>query len=152
MNAVIKRISFAEGNYVTADVFATHKEIPAFVATSRFIDKLKAGLNKIDTVKITAVERPTPKTRAKSSPVREIHMCVPGDFETGVHSLKTRADVSFSFKDEDGTIYEGDSGEIKLEPASGENVKGSFNVNLELPNTNGKTFIIKGDFQVRKAG
>jgi hypothetical protein len=152
MSASIQRTSFAEGNYVTAAVYPSNEKFPAFVATSRLIDKLKAGLNKIDTVKITAVERPTPKTRAKSSPVREIHMCVPGDFETGVHSLKTRADVSFSFKDEDGTIYEGDSGEIKLEPASGENVKGSFNVNLELPNTDGETFILKGNFQVLKAG
>jgi hypothetical protein len=152
MNAVIKRISFAPGNYVTATAFATHKEIPEFIATSRLIDKLKAGLNKIDTVKITAVERSTPKTRAKSSPVREIHMCVPGDFKTGVHFLKTRDDVSVSFIDEDGTLYEGVSGNITLEPALGDNVRGSFDVQLELPDTDGKTFPYKGNFQVLKAG
>jgi hypothetical protein len=150
MNAVIKRISFAEGNYVTATAFATHKEIPDFIATSRLIDKVKAGPNKTDAVLITAIDRPVPKTKAKSLPAREIHVCIAADFEPGVYALKNRDDVSFSFKDEDGTIYEGESGEIKLEPALGNNVKGSFNINLEVPNTDGETFILKGEFQVLK--
>lgn len=152
MNAVIKPTSFAKGNYVIASAFATHKEIPQFIATSRLIDKVKAGRDIIDAIKITAVHRPDKKTKAKSLPPREIYLCIPDNYEQGEHALKTRADVSFSFKDEDSTIYEGISGNITLEPALGENVKGSFVVQLERPDTDGETFICKGNFQVLKAG
>jgi hypothetical protein len=60
--------------------------------------------------------------------------------------------VIFSFIDEDGTLYEGVSGNITLEPALGDNVRGSFDVQLELLDTDGKTFPYKGNFQVLKAG
>jgi hypothetical protein len=152
MNAVIKRISFAPGNYVTATAFATHKEIPEFIATSRLINKVKAGPNKIDAVLITAIDRPAPKTRAKSMPARDFYLSIPANFEPGVYPLKSRDDVSCSFKDGDSTLYEGVSGNITLEPALGDNVRGSFDVQLELPDTDGETFTYKGNFQVLKAG
>ncbi|RON24331.1 hypothetical protein BK660_01265 [Pseudomonas brassicacearum] len=153
MNAVIKRISFAEGNYVTATPYATHKVIPEFIATSRLIDTVKSGPKKINTVKITAIDRPASKTRAKSSPAREICLCLPDSFEPGEYVLKTRDDVSSSFKDENGIVYEGVSGNITLQPTVGENnVAGLFDINYELPDTEGETFILKGKFQVLKAG
>jgi len=153
MNVVIKRTSFARGNYVNASAFATaDKEFPEFIATSRLIERVKAGEKKIDAVLITAIDRPVPNTRAKSSPARELHICIPENLEVGDYALKSREDVSFSFKDTDDTIYEGIAGNIQLEPALENNVKGSFNVNLELLNTEGKTFLLKGNFQVLKAG
>ncbi|WP_460145890.1 hypothetical protein [Pseudomonas sp. S2_A02] len=152
MSAVIKRTSFAEGNYVNALAFANDKEFPEFIATSRLIDRVKAGRKKTEAVLITAIDRPASKTRAKSLLARELHISIPANFEVGVYALKSRDDVSFSFKDADDTIYEGVSGSIQLEPAVGESVKGNFKVDLELPGTDGETFLLKGQFQVLKAG
>lgn len=151
-NAVIKRTGFAKGNYVIASAFATDKKIPEFNATSRLIERVKAGPKKTDAVLITAIHRPVPNTKAKSLPARELFICIPADFTTGTYQLKSRDDVSFSFKDAENTIYEAVSGTIELEPAQGENVKGNFKVDLELPDTDGKTFLLKGSFQVLKAG
>lgn len=152
MNAVIKRTSFADGNYVTASAFATDKEVPEFIATSRLIERVKAGVKQTEAVLITAIHRPASKTKAKSLPARELHISIPADFAAGEYALKSRDDVSFSFKDADNTIYEGISGSIGLEAPVGEHVKGSFKVDLELPDTDGKTFLLKGNFQVLKAG
>ncbi|MFS2096711.1 hypothetical protein ACCC96_27300 [Pseudomonas sp. Pseusp11] len=153
MNAVIKRTSFAPGNYVNASAFAnTDKDFPEFIATSRLIDRVKTGINKTEAVLITAIDRPASKTRAKSSPARELHMSIPANGETGIFLLKSRDDVSASFIDADNTIYEAVSGKIEVESAAGENIKGKFNIDLELPGTEGKTFILKGEFQVLKAG
>jgi hypothetical protein len=152
MSAVIKRTSFAEGNYVNASAFANDKEFREFTATSRLINWVKAGRKKTEAVLITAIDRPASKTRAKSLPARELHISIPASFETGDYALKSRDDVSFSFKDADDTIYEGVSGNIQLEPSMGESVKGNFKVDLELPGTDGKTFLLKGQFQVLKAG
>lgn len=152
MNAVIKRTSFAAGNYVNASAFATDKEFPDFIATSRLIERVKAGTKKTEAVLITAIDRPASNTKAKSFPARELHISIPKTFDVGDYPLKSRDDVSFSFKDADNTIYEGVSGNIVLEPAVGESVKGSFKVDVELPDTDGKTFLLKGNFQVLKAG
>jgi hypothetical protein len=113
---------------------------------------VKAGPKKTEAVLITAIDRPVSKTKAKSFPARELHISIPATFDVGDYPLKSRDDVSFSFKDADNIIYEGISGNIVLEPAVGESVKGSFKVDLELPDTDGKTFLLKGNFQVLKAG
>lgn len=153
MNAVIKRTSFAPGNYVNASAFANPDSVfPEFIATSRLITRIKTGVNKTEAVLITAIDRPASKTRAKSSPARELHISIPADLATGDYALKSRDDVSFSLKDADDTVYEGVSGAIQLEPAVGESIKGNFKVDLELPGTDGKTFLLKGSFQVLKAG
>ncbi|OOG10680.1 hypothetical protein [Pseudomonas sp. C9] len=152
MNAVIKRTSFAEGNYINASAFATEKDITDFIATSRLIDRVKSGPQKTETVKITAIDRPASKTKAKSLPARELVICIPADFAPGEYPLKSRDDVSFSFKDADDTIYEGISGDIVLEPGVGDSVKGNFKIDLEFPDTDGETFLLKGVFQVLKAG
>lgn len=153
MNAVIKRTSFAPGNYVNASAFANPDNVfPEFIATSRLINWVKTGINQTQAVLIRAIDRPVSNTRAKSLPARELHISIPANFEIGDYVLKSRDDVSFSFKDADDTIYEGVSGTIQLEPAVGESVKGNFKVDLELPGTDGKTFLLKGSFQVLKAG
>ncbi|MHC8400875.1 hypothetical protein ACYZTX_15735 [Pseudomonas sp. MDT1-17] len=152
MTATIKPNSFANGNYVNASAFATGKEFPEFIATSRLIERVKAGTKMTEAVLITAIHRPAPKTKAKNLPARELLISIPANFETGDYALKSRDDVSFSFKDEDNTIYEGISGNIVVEPATGERVKGTFKVNLEIPGTDEKTFLLKGNFQVLKAG
>jgi hypothetical protein len=153
MNAVIRRTSFAEGNYVNAKAFA-NTELPfaEFAATSRLINKVKAGAKKLDAFCITAIERSDKRTRASQTTVRELTIVVPIDLDVGHYEVKGRDDVGFSLKNDDGTIYEGISGNISLTPASEGNVKGSFNVNIEMPNTEEQTFILKGDFQVLKAG
>ncbi|WP_095187219.1 hypothetical protein [Pseudomonas sp. Irchel 3E19] len=152
MKAVIKRTSFASGNYVNAAAFATKTEFPEFIATSRLIDKVKSGPQKIDAVLITAIDRPAANTKAKSLASRTLYISIPDNFEVGDYQLKSRPDVDFSLKDADGTVYESVSGKIKLEPALGDNVKGSFQADLEYPGTNGETFTLKGNFQVLKAG
>jgi hypothetical protein len=153
MNTVIKRTSFAPGNYVNASAFAnTDTEFPEFIATSRLIERVTTGIKKTEAVLIKAIDRPASKTRAKSSPARELHISIPANFEIGDYALKSRDDVNFSYKAADNTIYEGVSGSIQLEPAKGESVKGNFKVDLELPGTEGKTFLLKGSFQVLKAG
>ncbi|SFW80485.1 hypothetical protein [Pseudomonas sp. NFACC04-2] len=152
MNAVINQLSFAKGNYVTASAFSNHdKEFPEFAATSRLIEKKKAGVKQTETVVITAVDREEKQTRASITSKRELIISIPADYEPGSYELKTRDDVSFSLRDSDKTIYEGVSGTIDLVPAPEGNIKGKFNVNLELPDTNGETFILKGQFQVLKA-
>ncbi len=152
MKAVIKRTSFADGNYVNAAAFATKTEFPEFIATSRLIDNVKSGPQKTDAVLITAVHRPAAKTKAKSLAARTVYISLPANFAVGDYELRSRADVDFSFKDADGTVYESVSGNIKLEPALGDNVKGSFQAALEYPGTGGETFTLKGNFQVLKAG
>lgn len=153
MNAVIKQISFAPGNYVTASAFANpDNDFPEFIATSRLINRVKTGINQTEAVLIRAIDRPVSNTRAKSSPARELHISIPANFEIGDYVLKSRNDVNISFKDTDDTVYEGVSGSIQLEPAVGESVKGNFKVDLELPGTGGKTFLLKGSFLVLTAG
>lgn len=153
MNAVIKRNSFAEGNYVNAEAFANSElEVLPFTANARLIDKVKAGRNKLDAMSITAIQRSDKKTRATHTSTRELTLVLPADLAVGKYEVKSRADVAFSFKDGDGKIYEGVSGEIEIEPASDENVKGRFNINIELPDAEENTFILKGKFQVLKAG
>jgi hypothetical protein len=151
MNTVINRLSFAQGNYVTASAFSTHgKDFPEFAATSRLIEKKPAGISRTEAVVITAIDREEKKTRTTDTSTRELIISLPADFEPGVYELKTRDDVSLSLK-ESTTIYEGVSGSIELVPASEGNVKGNFNVDLELPDGDGETFILKGQFQVLKA-
>ncbi|UZE21709.1 hypothetical protein LOY67_16815 [Pseudomonas sp. B21-056] len=152
MNAVINQLSFAKGNYVTASAFSNHgKEFPEFAATSRLIEKKKAGVKQTETVVITAVDREEKQTRASITSKRELIISIPADYEPGSYELKTRDDVSFSLRESDQTIYEGISGTIDLVPAPEGNIKGKFNVDLELPDTDGETFILKGQFQVLKA-
>lgn len=153
MNAATTQLSFAPGNYVTASAFATNgKDFPEFVATSRLIEKKKAGIKQTETVVITAIDREEKKTKASTTTTRELTISIPADYEPGSYELKTRDDVSFSLKESDKTIYEGVSGSIDLTPASEGNVKGKFNIDLELPDTDGQTFILKGQFQVLKVG
>jgi hypothetical protein len=151
MNAVIKRTGFAAGNYVIAKAYA-NPELPfaEFDATSRLIKNVKAGPNKLDALCITAIHRSYKVTRASKTTVRELIFVLPAKLEAGEYEVKSRDDVGFSFKDNDNTIYESSSGNISIEPASDGNVKGIFNVTLDLPDD--KTFMLKGDFQVLKAG
>lgn len=152
MNAVINQLSFAQGNYVTASAFSTQgKNFPQFAATSRLIEKKAAGLARTETVVITAVEREAKKTRVSVTSTRELIMCIPANYELGVHKLNTRDDVSFSFRDADKVIYEGVSGTIELVPTSEKSIKGSFNIDVGIPGTDEQTFILKGQFQVLKA-
>ncbi|WLH10545.1 hypothetical protein PSH58_16745 [Pseudomonas hefeiensis] len=151
MNAATHQLSFAPGNYVTASAFSTNgKEFPEFVATSRLIEKKKAGITRTEAVVITAIDREEKKTRATVTSTRELTISIPANFEPGSYELKTRDDVSFSFK-ASTTIYEGISGSIELIPTSEGNVRGNFNVDLELPEADGQTILLKGQFQVRKA-
>ncbi|MGU9805875.1 UNVERIFIED_CONTAM: hypothetical protein HPS20_15440 [Pseudomonas sp. CM11] len=151
MNAATYQLSFAPGNYVTASAFSTNgKDFPEFVATSRLIEKKKAGITRTEAVVITAIDREEKKTRATITSTRELIIIIPASFEPGSYELKTRDDVGFSLK-ESTTIYEGISGSIELVPASEGNVRGNFNVDLELPGTNGQTMLLKGQFQVLKA-
>ncbi|MFJ2280308.1 DUF6252 family protein [Pseudomonas sp. NPDC087803] len=154
MNAVIKRTSFAEGNYVNAEAFAnTELEVPPFVANARLINKVKAGLKKLDALSVTAIQRSDKNTRATSTSTRELSFVLPAALAVKTYQIKSSADVAFSFKNSDGKIYEAVSGEIEIEPANDDkNIKGRFNVNLELPDTEEKTFVLKGSFQVLKAG
>lgn len=150
MNAVIKRTSFARGNYVNATAFANPSvKFDPFIATSRLIDKVKTGTAKTDAVLITAVDRPTSPTKAQSFPAREFSILIPADFAVGVYSLQNRDDVAFSFKDADSTVYESVSGKLELEPSIGNNVKGKVDANLDGPN--GATFQLKVEFQVLKS-
>jgi hypothetical protein len=153
MNAVIKRTGFAAGNYVIAKAFAnTELTFVDFNATSRLIGKVKAGAKKLDALCITAIERSDKRTRASQTTVRELTILLPDSLDVGEYEVKGRDDVGFSLKNDDGTVYEGISGNISITPASEGNVKGSFNVNIEMPNTEEQTFILKGDFKVLKAG
>lgn len=153
MNAVIKRDGFAAGNYVIAKAFAnTELTFVDFNATSRLIDKVKTGAKKLDALCITAIERSDKRTRASQTTVRELTILLPDSLDVGEYEVKGRDDVGFSLKNDDGTVYEGISGNISITPASEGNVKGSFNVNVEMPSTEEQTFILKGDFQVLKAG
>ncbi|MHA3737330.1 hypothetical protein ACXR0M_16910 [Pseudomonas sp. Eth.TT006] len=149
MNAVIRQISFAPGNFVTAKVFANSGDAVAdFIASSRLIDNLKVGPDKIDAVQITAIDRPPSATKAKTYAARELTLIVPKGFPIGKHALTSSSDVAVSYKD--GTaISEGISGDIEIKPASDQkNVAAAFNVTLE--NADGTTFQLKGDFQVLK--
>jgi hypothetical protein len=152
MNAVISQMSFAHGNYVTASAFSTQgKDFPEFAATSRLIKKNVAGPARTETVVITAVDREEKMTRVSTTSTRELIICIPANYELGVHDLKTRDDVSFSFKDEENIVYEGIKGTIELVPASEGNVKGNFYIDVEIPDSEEQTFILKGQFQVLKA-
>ncbi|CAH0270360.1 hypothetical protein [Pseudomonas brassicacearum] len=151
MNAATHQLSFAPGNYVTGSAFSTNgKDFPEFVATSRLIEKRKAGISQTEAIVITAIDREEKKTRASITSTRELIISIPANLEPGSYDLNTRDDVSFSLK-ESTTIYEGISGSIELVPASEGNVRGNFNVDLELPETDGQTMLLKGQFQVRKA-
>jgi hypothetical protein len=151
MNAAINQPSFAQGNYVTASAFSTQgKDFPEFVATSRLIEKKVAGPTRTATVVITAVDREQKMTRISASSTRELIICIPANYELGVHKIKTRDDVSFSFKDKNKVVYEGIKGTIELVPATEGNVKGSFNIDIEIPDSEEQTFILKGQFQVLK--
>lgn len=151
MNAVINQLSFAQGNYVTASAFSTQgKDFPEFAATSRLIEKKVAGATRTETVVITAVDREEKMTRVSATSTRELIICIPANYELGIHKIKTRDDVSFSFKDEDKIVYEGIKGTIELVPAPEGNVKGSFNIDIEIPESEEQTFILKGQFQVLK--
>ncbi|WP_236192819.1 hypothetical protein [Pseudomonas glycinae] len=151
MNVAIKRASFAPGNFFNASAYPA-SDIEDFVATSRLIAQEKVGPEKVEAIHVTAIHRPGLKTRAsKSQTAREINILMPANLALGNYILKTRHDVDFSFKDAELNIFEGVSGEIKLEPAQeDENVRGSFQVEVEDPRTEGKTFLLKGQFQVLK--
>lgn len=153
MNATIRRTSFAEDNYVNAKAFA-NTELPFadFNATSRLINKVKAGPKKLDAFCITAIERSDKRTRASQTVVRELTILFPGSLDVGEHEVKSRDDVGFSLKNDDGTVYEAISGKLIIERVSEGNVAGSFNVNIEMPNTDEQTFIFKGEFRVLEAG
>ncbi|MCH4901972.1 MULTISPECIES: hypothetical protein [Pseudomonas] len=149
MNAVIRRTSFAPGNFVTAKAFANGgAPVADFTASSRLIETKKVGPDKIDAVEITAIDRPPSGTKAKTNPARELTLIVPDGFPIGKHVLTSRSDVAVSYKD--GTaISEGISGDIEIKPASDQkNVAADFNVTLE--NADGTTFQLKGGFQVLK--
>ncbi|EZP25881.1 DUF6252 family protein [Pseudomonas sp. RIT288] len=153
MNAVIKRTSFAAGNYVSAEAFANAQlEVNPFNANARLIDKVKTGRNKLDAMCITAIQRSDKNTRVSNTTTRELTFVLPADLAVGKYEVKSRDDVAFSFKNSDGKIYEGVSGEIEIEPASDENVKGRFNINIDMPDNEENIFILKGKFQVLKAG
>lgn len=151
MSAVIKQISFAPGNYVTAKASAnTGKSFADFIATSRLIDQVKVGTEKVNAVQITAIDRPASDTKAKSYPAREliIIIIIPKDYPVGKHEIKSRPDVALSFKD-DTAVSEAISGHIEIEPAVGSaNVKARFKVSVE--NADGTTFQLDGDLQVLK--
>ncbi|PZW64892.1 hypothetical protein F475_00965 [Pseudomonas sp. URMO17WK12:I6] len=149
MNAVIKQISFAPGNYVTAKAYAnTGTPFEDFIATSRLIDQVKVGVQQLDAVQITAIDRPASNTKAKSYPAREIIIILPKDFPVGKHAIKSSPDVALSFKD-DTVVSEAISGEIEIEPAvDSANVKARFKVVVE--NADETTFQLNGDFQVLK--
>jgi hypothetical protein len=149
MSAVIKQISFAPGNYVTAKASAnTGKSFADFIATSRLIDQVKVGTEKVNAVQITAIDRPASSTKAKSYPARELIIILPEDYPVGKHEIKSRPDVALSFKD-DTAVSEAISGHIEIEPAVGSaNVKARFKVSVE--NADGTTFQLDGDLQVLK--
>ena len=158
MNAASNSLSFAPNNYVLASAYSTQgKEFPEFAATSRLIEKKLAGIDKVETIVITAVDREEKKTTATATTTRELIICIPADYELGVHQVgndlrgTVRSDVGFSYKDADKFIYEGVSGNIELLPASEGHTKGVFNIAVEIPGSEGQTFILKGEFQVLKA-
>jgi|UPI000362229C hypothetical protein len=149
MNAVIKRISFADGNYVTAKAYAnTGPSFEDFSATSRLIDHVKVGTEKLGALKITAVDRPASDTKAKSYPAREIIFILPEGCPVGTYEIKSRPDVALSFKD--GTaVGEAISGEIEIEPTvDNANVKATFKVDVE--NADGTKCQLDGKLQVLK--
>ena len=153
INPVIKRSGFAEGNYFIGDAFTGGKfSFEAFNATSRLIDRLKAGLKKLDVVKITAIERTPPRTRAGSTSVRELTISLPIELAIGEYELKGTDGTSFSFKDAEGKVVEASSGTLKILPSEGNVVKGEIKADLDVPGSEGETFALKARFQVLKAG
>ena len=149
MNAVIRRTSFAPGNYVTAKAFAnTGTPVADFIATSRLIDQVKVGTQKLDAVQITAIDRQASVTKAKSYPAREIIIIIPKDYPVGKHVIKSSANVALSYKN--GTsVSEADKGYIEILPTVGSaNVKATFKADIE--NADGTTFQLGGEFQVLK--
>lgn len=70
MNAATYQLSFAPGNYVTASAFSTNgKDFPEFVATSRLIEKKKAGITRTEAVVITAIDREEKRRGRQSLPL-----------------------------------------------------------------------------------
>lgn len=149
MNAVIRRISFAPGNFVTAKAFANDgPPVADFIATSRLIDTQQVGPDKVDAVKITAIDRPPSDTRAKTYDAREITLIVPKDYPLGKHALSNSGGVAASYKN-GNAISEGISGEIEIKAASDQkNVAATFKILME--NADETTFQLNGEFQVLK--
>jgi hypothetical protein len=149
MNAVIRRISFAPGNFVTAKAFANDgPSVADFTATSRLIDTIKVGPDKVDAVQITAIDRPPSDTRAKTYDAREITLIVPKDYPLGKHALSNSGGVAASYKNGDA-ISEGISGEIEIKAASDQkNVAATFKIIME--NADETKFQLNGEFQVLK--
>lgn len=151
INPVIKRSGFAEGNYFIADAFTGGKfSFEEFNATSRLIDRLKAGLKKLDVVKITAIERTLPHTRAGHPSVRELTISLPIELAIGKYEFKDG--TSFSFKDAEGKVVEASSGTLEILPSAGDVVKGKIKADLDVPGSEGETFALNASFQVLKAG
>jgi hypothetical protein len=141
MNAVVKRVSFAEGNFVTASAQG-NSNFPEFIATSRLIEKIKIGSAEV--VLLTAIERVNNK-------LREIYISIPADLTPRTYNVQNNSQVSFGLKIDD-KIYESVAGEITLNPPlDDKNMAGSFKVEVEVPDSDGKTFVAKGNFQVLKA-
>lgn len=153
INPVIKRSGFAEGNYFIGDAFTGGKfSFEAFNATSRLIDRAKAGLKKLDVVKITAIERTPAPTRAGRSSVRELTLSIPSELAVGEYELKGNDGSSFSFKDANSHVVEASSGTLKILPSTGDVVKGEIKAALDVPGSEGETFVLNARFQVLKAG
>ncbi|TPG98131.1 hypothetical protein EAH72_04135 [Pseudomonas caspiana] len=142
MNAVVKRVSFAEGNFVTASAQG-NSNFPEFIATSRLIEKIKIGSE--EALLLTAIER------VKDNPLREIYISIPATLAPQTYNVQNNPLVSFGLKIDD-KIYESVAGEITLNPPlDDKNMAGSFKVEVEVPDSDGKTFVVKGNFQVLKA-
>ena len=148
MNAVIRRTSFADGNFFTAKAFAnTGTPFTDFTASSRLIDTVKVGPGKVDAEQITAIDRPPSVTKVKSNPAREITLVVPKGYPLDKHYISSGPDVALSIKD-GTTVSEAISGHIEIKPGTGGNVAASFKVVVENPDAT--TFQLDGDFQVLK--
>ncbi|EJN25927.1 hypothetical protein PMI36_01546 [Pseudomonas sp. GM79] len=153
INPVIKRSGFAEGNYFIGDAFTGGKfSFEEFNATSRLIDTLKAGLKKLDVVKITAIERTLPHTRAGHSSVRELTISLPIELAIGKYELKGTDGTSLSFKDTNGHVVEATSGTLEILPSEEDVVKCKIKAYLDVPGSEGETFALNARFQVLKAG